>query len=249
MMNRYGFEPLLNCQSVEELHTATAGIIKQLGYERFIYAVRVSVPLSQPFQFVFHTYPKEWWNRYCDAGYQSVDPVVLHSAKRAIPIIWDDEVFSATKAAKLWSEAKDCGLKSGVTLPVHTPGCEWGLLSLASDIEASKAMKNISGSLAEAQLMTCYLHEVVSRLVVSNSVLPEKGRAERARKRMSAVGRRRQNQLGDRQYHSRFGTHGDFSYPERFQQNGRVKPPACRGASCLHAAGVALRPAIQIRTY
>lgn len=174
MTDQEMFESLLQYDNVEQLHTATAGIVKQLGYDHFIYAVRVSIPLSQPFQFVFNGYPKEWWNRYSDAGYQRIDPVVRHSTKRAIPIIWDDKVFSTPEAAKLWSEAKDFGLKSGVTLPVHTPGCEWGLLSLASDIEAGRAREHICESLGKAHLMTCYLHEVINKLVVSNNVLPLK---------------------------------------------------------------------------
>jgi len=172
MMNLDKFESLLNCQSVEELHATTAGIVRQMGYEHFLYGVRVNVSLTRPYQFIFSGYPKQWWEHYRESGYQNLDPIVRHSAKRVIPLMWDDRVFSLPEATTIMNEARDYGLASGISFPIHGLNCEFGLLSLAGDRDMKRAKKDIMESLGRAQLLANYLHEAVHRIVLSKEAFP-----------------------------------------------------------------------------
>ena len=166
------FGSLSDCQSVEELHAATTRTVKQLGFEHFIYGVRVNLPLTQPYQFVLSGYPKEWWARYIEAGYEGIDPAVLHCCRdrRVTPMIWRNQGFRNGMVAKLWGEAKELGLASGVTFPVQGNNAEIALLSLATSRSPRQANRDITDTLGQSQLLTYYLHDAVQRVVLSRLV-------------------------------------------------------------------------------
>jgi hypothetical protein len=95
------FEQLLSCRTIDELYASTARIIRQMGFDHFLYGARVHTSLTRPYQFILSGYPREWYNHYFEAGYQNIDPIVDHFLKKHIPIIWDDSVFKGEAAARL----------------------------------------------------------------------------------------------------------------------------------------------------
>ena len=166
------FESLSDCRSVEELHSATSRIAKQLGFEHFIYGVRVNLPLIQPYQFVLSGYPKAWRERYIDAGYENIDPTILHCGRdrRVTPMIWRNQGFRNGLVAKLWGEAKEFGLASGASFPVQGKNGEAAMLSLATSLSPRHANQDITDTLGQSQLLAYYLHEAVQRVVLTKLV-------------------------------------------------------------------------------
>lgn len=168
------FESLLNCDTVEELHTVTTAIIGQMGFEHFLYGVQVNTSLTRPYRFILSCYPEVWRKRYDEENYASIDPTVSHCATTVIPIIWKNEVFKGRKEARVRSEAKDCGLVGGASFSVHGGRGEAAMLSLATSRESREAQNDIVAMMGKAQLLTCYLHEAVQRIVLSQGPLPLK---------------------------------------------------------------------------
>lgn len=168
------FESLLTSESIEGLHAAVVSIVKQMGYEHFIYGVQVNTSITRPYQFVFSGYPKEWRSRYVEAGYQNIDPTVAHCIKnkRVIPIIWDSQLSRNRPAARMMGEAKEFGLASGVSFSVHGRYGEAAMLSLSSSTHPRQAKQDIAEYLGRGQLLACYLHEAIQRLVLSKEALP-----------------------------------------------------------------------------
>jgi DNA-binding CsgD family transcriptional regulator len=167
------FEQLLSCRTIDELYASTARIIRQMGFDHFLYGVRVHTSLTRPYQFILSGYPKEWYNHYFEAGYQDIDPIVDHclKSKHIIPIIWDDSVFKSEAAARLWGEVREFGLASGVSFGVHGQNGEAALLSLATSRKPGPARSDIVAATGIAQLLTCYLHEAIACLVLSKQVI------------------------------------------------------------------------------
>jgi DNA-binding CsgD family transcriptional regulator len=168
------FESLLICNTVEELHTSTTAIARQMGFEHFLYGVQVNTSLTRPYRFILSCYPEEWRKHYDEEGYANIDPTVAHCAKTSIPIIWKNEVFKGRKEARVRSEAKDCGLVSGASFSVHGGGGDTAMLSLSTSRESREVQDNIVAMMGKAQLLTCYLHEAVQRIVLSKGPVPLK---------------------------------------------------------------------------
>ncbi len=168
------FESLLNCGTVEELHGNATSIARQMGFEHFLYGVQVNTSLTRPYRFILSCYPEDWRKHYDQEGYASIDPTVAHCAKTSIPIIWKNEIFKGRKEARVRSEAKDCGLVSGASFPVHGSRGEAAMLSLATSRESREAQDDIDAMMGKAQLLSCYLHEAVQRIVLSKGPIPLK---------------------------------------------------------------------------
>ena len=162
-------EATLNCDSTEALHAATRTLVNQLGYENFIYGVQVNTSLTRPYQFVFSGYPTAWRDRYIEAGYQDIDPTVTHCIKlrRLMPMIWEKRYFNSQAGARMWSEAREFGLGAGVTLSIQGGHGEAAMLSLATPADPVAAQRDVVGTLGRAQLLACYLHEGIQRIVLS----------------------------------------------------------------------------------
>lgn len=174
MHNLNLIESLMNCNSVEELHTTATTVTREMGFEHFLYGVQVNTSLTRPYRFILSCYPEEWRKHYDAEGYANIDPTVAHCAKTAIPIIWKNEIFKGRREARVRSEARDCGLVSGASFPVHGGRGEAAMLSLATSRESREAQNDILEILGKAQLFTGYLHEAVQKIVLSNGPLPIK---------------------------------------------------------------------------
>jgi len=66
------------------------------------------------------------------------------------------------------SEARDFGIISGVSFPVHTAQGDFAMLSLSSEESQFKAEKRIQRVLPLGHLFTAYLHEAVRRVFDSD---------------------------------------------------------------------------------
>lgn len=166
------FESLLNCNTVEELHTTATTITRQMGFEHFLYGVKVKTSLTRPYQFVLSGYPKQWRDHYVEMKYQEIDPTVAHCRTHVTPVIWRNQVFQGHDATKFQGEAKEAGLKHGATFVVHGGRGETAMLSLATTRGARQAESDVVAHMGQAQLFTCYLHEAVQRIVLSQGPLP-----------------------------------------------------------------------------
>lgn len=167
------FESLLSCGTVEALHATTASIAGQLGFDHFIYGVQVNTSLTRPYQFILNGYPKEWRNHYVEHNYQEIDPTYYHciTKRQTIPVIWDSRVFKGSKEAKMRNESREFGLLCGASFAVHGGHGEAAMLSLASSQDSYRAQQDILSLIGKSQLLACYLHEAVQRIVLSKGPL------------------------------------------------------------------------------
>lgn len=166
------FDSLLNCTTVEDLHAATVKIAKGMGFEYFLYGVRVNTSLVRPYQFIFSCYPKDWRAHYDKQGYENIDPTVHHCVKTVIPVIWNRRLYNTRPSFRLMGEAKEFGIVSGASFPVHGGHGETAMMSMATSRKSRESRKDIVANLGKSQLLACYLHEAVQRIVLSKEVLP-----------------------------------------------------------------------------
>lgn len=165
-------ESLQACRSVEELHATVRRITKDLGFDHFLYGVQVNLSLARPYQFILSGYPDDWRSHYDASRYVEIDPTVRHCATRCIPILWSPQAFSNPTAERLMHEAQDHGLASGASFAIHGRRGEMAMLSLASSSAPKAGNSDVLHVLGAAQLLACYLHEAVQRVVLSKEALP-----------------------------------------------------------------------------
>lgn len=123
---------LLESRDAESWRLGLFAIAHSLGFEYVLYGMVHS--RHAPFEraFLQSNYSAEWRERYDADRLAYVDPTVVHCLSSALPIIWEPETFSTAEGHALYEEASGYGLRTGVSLPIHGPNGEFGVLSFAS---------------------------------------------------------------------------------------------------------------------
>lgn len=138
---------------------------RELGFDYFIYALRVPTHFSDSKLVLLNGYPKAWVEHYFDHEYYKIDPVMAYCANHIVPVQWRDLNLAPMSAAeRFMREAEEFGLKSGITMPVHSPHGELGILSFALNRPAKTAREITGCALPYIQIVAAYLHEAVRRV-------------------------------------------------------------------------------------
>jgi DNA-binding CsgD family transcriptional regulator len=167
-------DSLSKAKTVEELHATCSRLCAQFGFDCFNFGARFPASFVKPYYVFICGYPNEWWSRYKSKNYMLIDPVLAHGKTHITPICWDHlqpQELNHHHANLVMDEAREFGLRSGVSFPVHSSRGEISLFSFATDREYLHARADIQHVMPYAQLFSTYLHEAVCR-IFEQRVLP-----------------------------------------------------------------------------
>ena len=155
-------------KDITDLQSICERFCQEHGFDNFIYGARISESLRHPSYIIINGYPAEWRQHYENSNYLHIDPTVSHCFSQTLPIFWQDIDLSHHRAYKLFFEAADFGIVSGISIPVHCIRGGTAMLSLSSHQQAKKSQTHFLDRLAITHLFTNYLHEAVLRLAEEN---------------------------------------------------------------------------------
>ncbi|MDP1658764.1 MAG: LuxR family transcriptional regulator [Methylotenera sp.] len=151
--------------NMEQVKAHFLEVSKQLGFDSFVYALRVPTNFSNAQVIMLDGYPEGWVKRYFEAAYYESDPVMAWCIREILPIRWSDLILEPGSAAEaMMLDAAEYGLRDGVTMPVHSPQGELGILSLSLDAPPERARAITETALPIIQLLATHLHQAVRRL-------------------------------------------------------------------------------------
>ncbi|TDY20847.1 LuxR family transcriptional regulator [Paraburkholderia sp. BL6665CI2N2] len=125
--------PLLNAADETEWFGAIAGLAETWGFDRLLIAMLPRPTIRLEDAYVRSTYAPAWRRTYDEQGLVHIDPTVAHCATRATPLIWSPDIFTTAAQLSMYEEARSHGLRSGVTLPIHGPNQEAGMMCFVND--------------------------------------------------------------------------------------------------------------------
>jgi DNA-binding CsgD family transcriptional regulator len=158
-------QPLSAAATIDELTAQCRTYAASLGFDSFVYALRVPTQFSESRLVMLNGYPDGWVDHYFERSHFVHDPVLAHCAGHNVPVQWQDLITPAGSASRLMmDEAGDFGLRAGVTVPVHSPHGELGILSFAVNHSPRTAREITRRAMPYVQLLSSYLHEAVRRV-------------------------------------------------------------------------------------
>lgn len=171
---------LSRAQSIAEIGTSLQNTLNLLGFDTYSYVhvrpplgkrIRSFVPqVAQDGQVVHEflaTFPDDWVEHYLLQGFSDVDPTFQKAMGTILPFDWR-EVSAQNDLSngqrRVFDEARDFGLTTGATIPIHGP--ESGLSTLNVSSSGSQQQFEESYQLARQDLLwvAVQTHEAFLRL-------------------------------------------------------------------------------------
>lgn len=163
---------IVSARDVPAVGAACRRAATSLGFEHFLYGLRIAISLSRPCQFVLSGYPPRWRSHYDAQGFMAVDPVLVRGATSVLPFGWDEIDRSAPTTRRLFDDAASFGLCHGMTVPLHGMTGELGLMSFARrEPLPTGAMR--ARLFQRAQWITANVQERIRQLLQETATAPE----------------------------------------------------------------------------
>ena len=151
--------------TMDELHAVCRDYSEALGFQHFVYALRVPTHFADARLIMVDGYPPGWVKHYFEQHHFDADPVMAYCAQHVAPMCWSDlSLEPGSQAERMMQEAAGFGLRDGVTMPLHSPQGELGILSFAVDAAPKEARVTCQNALVQIQMVVGYLHEAVRRV-------------------------------------------------------------------------------------
>ncbi|GAB3343718.1 helix-turn-helix transcriptional regulator [Marilutibacter aestuarii] len=163
---------LAECPTAAALTDAVDRLVQPIGIRHWLYALDLPLVNDRREQFTLGSYPEAWVEHYLGNDYIRIDPVVAHCHDHAVPLDWSS-LLRATRSPvdprsrsirQMFCEAAEFGLGAGLSIPLHGPGSNWGLMSFTG--EAGLAPR-LSSRMAELHLLAHFVHEAARRFTHS----------------------------------------------------------------------------------
>jgi DNA-binding CsgD family transcriptional regulator len=159
-------------RTVEDIHAVCVRICRDYGYDYFNYGARLPTSFTDPAYVFVSGYPAQWWERYKEKDYLHADPLIAHCSRRIVPVTWRAPQIKAAmrdrQVRRMMSEAHECGLHDGVSLPVHAYGGESAMLTFSTRLEPPRSTALINATLPVLHLLAAHMHEAVRRIAFEN---------------------------------------------------------------------------------
>ncbi|HEY8521049.1 MAG TPA: LuxR family transcriptional regulator [Gammaproteobacteria bacterium] len=148
-----------------ELKETLVQFRERLGFDHFIYGVRLPAALTTISHFIISDYPEAWLKEYIDRNYAEVDPVVRHCIRYHEPYCWDRLRENADEKVLAFADAAAShGLVGGISIGIHGHAGDDGIFSVAA---RRVVVTDSDEALAAIPYLTAilpYIHACVSRL-------------------------------------------------------------------------------------
>jgi DNA-binding CsgD family transcriptional regulator len=107
--------------------------------------------------------PAGWFDYCSEHGFAAAsDPIHHRAMQEATPVLWRDWV---SHYPTYFAAARKFGLVTGVTHAVYGPLGDQSSLSFMKGVGGIEAERDIATSLSECQLIACYAHRTVARVI------------------------------------------------------------------------------------
>ena len=125
-----------------------------LGFDRCLVAIVPKPGMGLEQAYLRSNYPTDWRSFYDTQKLVHVDPTVAHCVAHSTSLIWSPGLFRSGPQRVMYEEASGYGLRSGITLPMHGPRGELGILSFVNDAKPSRQFdQDVTQVLPELSLL------------------------------------------------------------------------------------------------
>ncbi len=164
-----GFTSVLQAKSRDELLSEVVGFTRRLGFE----TVDAMVVIDH-----FRGEPEFIWVNNAPSGYRELaqnldqarlDPVMQHCKRASVPIIWNQDTYTAAGQGAMWEEQARFGYRTGITLALHLPEGRHFCIGVDRDQPLPPSPAEVTRIVADLQLFAVHAQDAALRVLAPQS--------------------------------------------------------------------------------
>lgn len=132
--------PLWRATDEKSWFEALALLGRKYGFDHTLFAVVPRPGMSFSDAYLRSTYAETWRQTYDERALFRIDPTVAHCLTQTSPLIWTSDHFTGQSQRGMYEEACQHGLCTGISLPIHGPKQEVGMLCFVRSKQAPNAL-------------------------------------------------------------------------------------------------------------
>lgn len=172
-MRRYVVDDFIRALSGASDEDAARDVFKaaiaRADLESYAYlGLRIPGSGERPKPYFLTTYPADWVETYDKSDYLRIDPVLLETPGRNTPWVWGGAAHRrrvSDPQKKFLDEARSHGIQTGIAIPVHAAGGEFGLVSISSAEPERRFHTLLREWQHDLHLISLYYHSHVTRFI------------------------------------------------------------------------------------
>jgi LuxR family transcriptional activator of conjugal transfer of Ti plasmids len=150
-------------------------ITRYFGFDSFTYRIATSLyPDQENRIFEFTTLPAIWAIRYDQNAYVEVDPRVIGTWDRTVPMLWDQSIDRAnnSKVDAFLDDALSEGIASGVCVPLYDEVGVKALVDFSSIVPMLETRREdeIHHALGDILIFARYFRELFKRAAIERKI-------------------------------------------------------------------------------
>lgn len=161
---------LMNALDSQSWFDALIGAANRIGYPNVLYGLKANKASKNEEAIILSNFPRHWRTTYDHQRYALIDPTVSHSFTSSAPLLWTPALYRSEQQQQFGEEAQCVGLTHGITLPIHGPQGQIGMLSLSChSMPEAEYTQTIDHTLGAATMLRDYAIESGSRHLFAHS--------------------------------------------------------------------------------
>jgi DNA-binding CsgD family transcriptional regulator len=117
-----------------------------------------------------------WIDHYLEEEFQDDDPLINDCFSNRLPLVWNEKFRANARSqreSRVLADALDFGIRRGMTIPLHGPGGELGIMSLYSDLSDKAFAGAIDDFQYDVHLISLHFHDAVQRALAKVEAVPK----------------------------------------------------------------------------
>jgi DNA-binding CsgD family transcriptional regulator len=159
-----GYMSVLQASSREQFREELVRFTHELGFET-VSAITVVDHSLRDSEFIsVDNTPQAYLDAYDDTSRASADPVMQHCRRSSVPLVWDQDTYTAMGLGAKWEHQAHFGYRTGIILALHLPEGRHFILGVDRDKQLPEDRSEVTRIVADLQLFAVCAQEAAARV-------------------------------------------------------------------------------------
>ncbi len=169
-----GYLSVMEARSQDEFRSEIVRFSHSLGFDTVSAITVIDRPLNNPEFIAVDNAPEAYWDAMETSTNQRRDPVMQHCRQHSVPIIWNQDTYTASGAGDIWEEQAQFGYRNGVCLALHMPEGRHFVMGVDRMQAMPKDPSELTRMVADLQLFAVHAQDAALRILVPAAAQPER---------------------------------------------------------------------------